>query len=249
MTLTSVPDPGEWKDATANPLPSRERILGAALTAFSSLGFEGASTRQIARDAQVAHQLITHYFANKQVLWEAVVASVFEPFVSAIRTRLDGLEGVEPRTVAKLVMKEFVVSSALRPEVNRILLQESKAGGDRMRWLVDTYGTQFRDLMTQMLAPLGVHEGDPMLASVYYALVGAGATVFSAAQECRLLFDIDPFEQGFVESHAERVAGMVLASIDALHDSGPPPRRRNPRVPPSRRHTKHPTNDEKERLT
>ena len=218
MTLTNVPDPGDRQrsstDSHADALPPRERILAAALTAFSSAGFQGASTRQIARDAQVTHQLVAHYFPTKLALWEAVVNSVFEPSGAAIYTRLEGLRGVEPRTVAKLVMKEFVVNSAQHPELNRIVLQEAKAGGDRMRWLVDTFVIPFRDLIIRLLAPLGVHHGDPALASVYYVLVGAGATIFSAAQECRLLFGIDPFEQAFVEDHAERVAEMVLASIE-----------------------------------
>jgi AcrR family transcriptional regulator len=217
MTLSSVPDPGNRPLGSAgrhaDARPPRERILAAALTAFSSAGFHGASTRQIARDAQVTHQLVTHYFATKQALWEAVVNSVFEPFGAAIYTRFEGLRGVEPRTVAKLVMKEFVVNSAQHPELNRIVLQEAKAGGDRMRWLVDTHVLGFRDLIIRLLAPLGVHDDDPALAGVYYALVGAGATIFSAAQECRLLFDVDPFEPGFVEDHAERVAEMILASI------------------------------------
>jgi TetR/AcrR family transcriptional regulator len=218
MTLTSVPDPDGRERGSAvshaDAPPPRERILAAALTAFSAAGYQGASTRQIARDAQVTHQLVTHYFASKQALWEAVVKSVFEPFAAAIYTRVEGLRGVEPRTVAKLVMAEFVVESAQRPELNRIVLQEAKAGGDRMRWLVDTYVIQFRDLIIRLFAPLGVAEGDPALASIYYALVGAAATIFSAAQECRLLFGIDPLERAFVEDHAERVAEMVLASIE-----------------------------------
>lgn len=233
MTLASVPDPGDRQRGSAGSHagapPPRERILAAALTAFSAAGFQGASTRQIAREAQVTHQLVAHYFATKQVLWEAVVNSVFEPFGTAIYTRLEGLRGVEPRTVAKLVMKEFVVNSAQHPEVNRIVLQEAKAGGDRMRWLVDTYVIPFRDLMIRLLAPLGVDDGDPALASVYYVLVGAGATVFSAAQECRLLFGIDPFEQAFIEDHAERVAEMVLTSMPKSH-------------------TKHPTSYQKEQI-
>jgi TetR/AcrR family transcriptional regulator len=218
MTLISVSDPGDRQsghaDSHADAAPPRERILAAALSAFSSTGFQGASTRQIARDAKVTHQLVAHYFATKQVLWEAVVNSVFEPFGTAIYARLEGLRGVEPRTVAKLVMKEFVVNSAEHPEVNRIVLQEARVGGDRMRWLVDTYVIPFRDLIIRLLAPLGVDDGHPALASVYYVLVGAGATVFAAAKECRLLFGIDPSEQAFVENHAERVAEMVLTSIE-----------------------------------
>jgi len=219
MTLTSVPDPSDRSTGGAaarrtDGPPPRERILAAALTAFSSVGFEGASTRQIARDAQVTHQLVGHYFATKKALWEAVVTGAFEPSGMVIRARFDGLRGVDNRTIAKLVMKEFVINSAQHPELNRIVLQEAKSGGDRLRWLVDNHGNSFRDLIIQLLEPLGVRPGGPELAGAYYALVGAGATIFSAAQECQLLFDLDPFEQDFVEAHAERVAEMVIASIE-----------------------------------
>jgi AcrR family transcriptional regulator len=157
--------------------------------------------------------LVTHYFPTKQALWEAVVNSVFEPFGAAIYARLEGLRGVEPRTAAKLVMKEFVANSAQHPELIGIVLQEAKTGGDRLRWLADTYIIPFRDFIIRLLAPLGVDNDDPAFASVYYTLVGAGATVFPAAQECRLLFGIDPLGQAFVEDHAERVAEMVLTTI------------------------------------
>jgi AcrR family transcriptional regulator len=195
-------------------VPSRARILTAAVAAFSSVGFAGASTRQIARDAHVTHQLVAHYFPTKRLLWEAAVNAVFEPAGAAIRARLDGLEGVDARTVAKLVMKESVVTAAKHPELNRILLQEAKVGGELMRWLVDNHIVAFRDLFVALLAPLGVREGDPALARIFYTLIGAGATIFSAAQECQLLFDLDPFDPGFVNDHAEAVATMVLASIE-----------------------------------
>jgi AcrR family transcriptional regulator len=219
MTPTSVPDPGDRSPGGAvarrtDGPPPRERILAAALTAFSSVGFEGASTRQIARDAQVTHQLVGHYFATKKVLWEAVVTSAFKPSEILIRARFDGLRGADRRTIAKLVMKDFVINSARHPELNRIVLQEAKSGGDRLRWLVDNHGNFLKDLIIQLLEPLGVRPGDPEMAGAYYTLVGAGATVFSAAQECQLLFDLDPFDQDFVEAHAERTAEMVIASIE-----------------------------------
>jgi hypothetical protein len=70
-------------------------------------------------------------------------------------------------------------------------------------------GRQFRG---KVRAVDEYHEQHQPVAA--FAKFGAGATVFSAAQECRLLFGIDPFERAFVEDHAERVAEMVLTSIE-----------------------------------
>jgi len=54
---------------TARPQqPARERILDAALAAFSERGFEGGTIRQIAHKAGVAEGLIYHYFSNKEAL-------------------------------------------------------------------------------------------------------------------------------------------------------------------------------------
>ena len=44
----------------------------------------------------------------------------------------------------------------------------------------------------------------------YYLMVGAGAFVFSAEQECRHLFAVDPRAPAFVERHAELVASLLL---------------------------------------
>jgi len=66
---------------------SRERILVAALEAFASNGFDGATTREIAASAGVNLGLIQYYFGGKAKLWRAAVDRAFA------RLR-DGLEEV-----------------------------------------------------------------------------------------------------------------------------------------------------------
>jgi len=57
---------------------TRERILIAALDAFSSNGFDGAKTREIAAQAGVNLGLIQYHFGGKSKLWRAAVDRAFE---------------------------------------------------------------------------------------------------------------------------------------------------------------------------
>jgi len=53
---------------------TREDILDAALLLFSEQGYDGASVRAIAQQAEVDPALIRHFFTNKEMLFAAVMA-------------------------------------------------------------------------------------------------------------------------------------------------------------------------------
>ena len=57
---------------------TRERILRAALEAFSENGFEGATTREIATRAGVPLGLLQYHFGAKPKLWRAAVEGAIE---------------------------------------------------------------------------------------------------------------------------------------------------------------------------
>ena len=50
-----------------------EAILGAALRAFATHGYEGVSVRTLNRELCVSHSLINARFGSKQDLWYATV--------------------------------------------------------------------------------------------------------------------------------------------------------------------------------
>ena len=61
---------------------TRQKLLDAALEAFSENGFKGTSTRDIADRAGVHHPLITYHFKNKETLWRASADQVFSDFAA-----------------------------------------------------------------------------------------------------------------------------------------------------------------------
>ena len=94
---------------------TRARIIEAAREAFSTMGFEGASLRSVAKEAGVQHQLATYYFKTKDELWMAVMDELAIGFFARLSERIRGLEGVDAPTKLRLVVREFVKYSADYP--------------------------------------------------------------------------------------------------------------------------------------
>lgn len=66
-----------YKIVPQEPLPDPEtprgRIFQAATRLFSELGYNKASTRQIAREAGVKQVMVNYYYGTKELLYEAIL--------------------------------------------------------------------------------------------------------------------------------------------------------------------------------
>ena len=118
---------------------TRERLVDAALAVFGEVGFEGASTREIARRAGVALAALPYHFTTKDALWRAAADRIFGELATRIGRRLDGLDGVDRATQMRLVLRDFVRFSAERPELHRFMMQVAFARSDRLAWLVEKH--------------------------------------------------------------------------------------------------------------
>jgi hypothetical protein len=114
--------------------------------------------------------------------------------------------------LAEALARAFVRYSAERPALNRLMLQESLQASWRVEYLVER---QIKPMLESLQrdAPGASRRvwgrGDPHR---YYAFIGAAAFVFSAAEECKLLFGVSPTDEVFVEEHAAMVLRTLLAA-------------------------------------
>jgi AcrR family transcriptional regulator len=202
--------------ASRTPRPSadatRDRIVTAAIELFSERSYDGASTRDIAARAEVTQPLVNYHFRTKEALWQAAVDSLFDRLTRAMDERTHGLRGVDPVTSAKLLVREFVVFSARNPQIHRIIMQESKADGPRMDYVVDRHVRPIYERTTALFASLANAGAIPDIAPahLYYILTGAGPTMFVLAPECRRLTGLDPRADEVVEAHADAVCRLLF---------------------------------------
>jgi len=192
---------------------TRDRIVAAAIDLFSERSFDGASTREIAARADVTQPLVNYHFRSKEELWRAAVDALFERLHQTLDDRAHGLRGVDAITRAKLLVREFVTFSARNPQLHRIIMQESKADGPRMDYLVDRHVRPIYERTTEIFESLKREGAVPDVPApyLYYILTGAGPTMFVLAPECRRLSSLDPTQEDVIEAHADAVCRLIFA--------------------------------------
>jgi len=168
---------------------SRARIIVAARHSFASVGFEGASTRQIAAEAGVAQSLLLYHFGSKDALWRAVMDDLFASLTAhmvAAQNRVKD-HSIQARLVA--MVEAFVDLCAADADIHRIMTLEGRRPSERLTWLVDRHlregYVQACDLIRRGQEAGIVKPGDPTL--LYYSMIAIAGTTFSLAPEIRLV--------------------------------------------------------------
>ena len=191
-----------------------ELILVAALDAFAEKGFEGASTREIANRAGVQLGLIQYHFGSKQKLWQAAVDRAF----GEINQRLDTAvsDPRDPLARTRAGIRAHVHYVAQHPEFVRLMHDEGKRRGPRMRWIVDRHVKPMFERTVPMIRQLqdaGCLPTDIDPLHFVYALIGAIDMVFHQAEECRRVTGADPRSPAFVDAHSRAVEHLFLGPI------------------------------------
>jgi AcrR family transcriptional regulator len=189
------------------------RLLDSALEMFSERGFDGATTREIAARAGVNLGLVQYHFGGKEKLWRAAVDHAFADLWAALDAAA-APGGSDPDRLAAMI-RAAVHFAAEHPALVRLMNDEGKREGPRLKWLVDRHGRRLYDMAGAVLASAR-HGALAGLAPVhlYYAFVGAVAMMFSQAAECRRLTGVDPTtSRALVDAHADAMVRLFLGAV------------------------------------
>jgi AcrR family transcriptional regulator len=192
---------------------TRELILSAALRAFSDRGFDAATTREIATDAGVNHGLIRYYFGDKTKLWRAAVDRAFVELDAGVSAALGDSTVADDRVRLGRLIRNYVRFVARNPEFVRLMHEEGKRRGPRMRWLVDRHAKPLYEALSALSERArgrGVFQLDIAPIHLHYILAGSVGLIFHQAEECKRLSGVDPFDDAVVEEHARIVEHLLL---------------------------------------
>lgn len=146
---------------------TQQKLLDAAIQAFSENGFKGTSTRDIAERAGVHHPLITYHFKNKDQLWRAASDQVFTDFGRHLARALSETNQPDPKDRFVAMIRAYVKHAYDQPAIHQIIVQESNYANPRMDWLVKTHLQPFFEATVDQIRRLqdaGIAaQGDPAL--------------------------------------------------------------------------------------
>ena len=200
-------------------LRTQQKLLDAALEAFSENGFKGTSTRDIADRAGVHHPLITYHFKNKEELWRAAADRMFRRFNASINQAFEETEGQCPRTRIAAVIRAYVQSAAAQPELHKFIIQVASYPSPRLDWLVETHLKplfeasvhELKFLQEQGIAP----PGDPAL--LFNMIRASSGGLLALSNELKGTSNLDMNKQSSIDSLADMIINVFLPN-DAPED-------------------------------
>jgi AcrR family transcriptional regulator len=133
---------------------TQQKLLDAAIEAFSENGFKGTSTRDIADRARVHHPLITYHFKNKGELWRAAANRIFREFNISLIKAMAEVPETDPKARAEAFIRTYVKHSFGHPALHKIIMQESSYPSDRLDWLVSNHLKPLYDMVASQLVKL-----------------------------------------------------------------------------------------------
>ena len=209
---------------------TRQHILEAALQTFAARGFAATSLRDIAAGAGSTHGLIRHYFGAKEAVWRAAVDRAVERFAAAVTPYALSAAGVpdDPRRAADAVVAhaarglgEFLQVAARHPEVIRLLVHESEAGGPRLDYVLGRFrpiGERMAPLFARLQAA-GALQAFPDNHAFFLTFLMAGAVPFALPALAAAL-GTDVRNEAVARVHAARVVEALLNPMGAAKPPG-----------------------------
>jgi AcrR family transcriptional regulator len=109
----------------------RRRLVEVARGLFTRRGFGEVGIREIAREAGVTPGMISYYFGDKQGLYEAMLAGVFDDLIARVRAL--GARPPGPEGPLALLIRLYVSTIAGQPWLPALMLREVLTGDSALR--------------------------------------------------------------------------------------------------------------------
>ncbi|MBB4512632.1 TetR/AcrR family transcriptional regulator [Paraburkholderia fungorum] len=194
---------------------TRWAILNAALTEFSSKGFEAASIRSIADRIGMQHPLVTYHFRSKEILWQAVAEYVFERVREERDTSLSSFGPASAVERLKLAYRALFHFTVAFPEFHRFILQESLGSSSRLQWLADAF---LKPLIGWLLPQIRAAQEEHALPNVepivfHYMLISLTSTLSGFGPEFSATSDLSPSDPALAEEYWHTVEQLVFGAF------------------------------------
>lgn len=173
---------------------TQQKLLDAAIEAFSENGFKGTSTRDIAERAGVHHPLITYHFKNKDQLWRAAADRVFSEFGESVDRAIRRTNENDAQGRIVEMIRAYVRFAHDQPALHKVLIQEASYSNPRLDWLIETHLRPFFESNVEHIKTLqdnGVAPaGDPALLYHMIRISAGGLLAISLEMRGTSGFDI-----------------------------------------------------------
>ncbi len=203
---------------SADPQPTRDRLIAAAALEFAARGFDGAKVDRIAARARLNKAMLYYHFHNKAALYREILTEMF----TALAERVEGVQRAD--VAADEQIRRFVRAvadeSAARPHFPSMWMREMAEGGRHLDEKVLAEAMRVLRVLAAILAEGREHgQFRPLHPFVVHMSIVAPIVLFGATTPIRALFgQLRP--TGMPDVTRDQVVDYVVAAtLSALTHS------------------------------
>jgi len=193
---------------------ARERILRVALVEFAQRGFDGVSTTEIAKAANVTQPLIHYHFKNKEALWRATADELFVSFYKHMNNLLTFSPAETPAVQMGRMIKRYVQFAATYPEWTRFVVREGSKQTDRLVWLTDTW---LRPLLSKIsvIHATGTAAGwlRPIPLHQMLSIIMSTGSLYAISPLVKMLYGVDAAQEEEMSQYIELTTKMLCDAL------------------------------------
>ncbi len=205
---------------TGQRVPTRQRVLDAALSAFGTDGYSATSLDALAAQLGVRKQTILYYFPSKQVLFDSVIDAAAQDLVELFEQEASrGLTGIDQ---VEAIVRRIFRLAVNRPELLGLVREVTRPGSitaGRLSAHVGPTVERARRFLEREMEAGCLRRSDPsmLLLSLYSTVVGVASEL-----EVQRAMGIPPSRRATVVRRAEltRFVRAALAPTDTRPISG-----------------------------
>lgn len=168
----------------------RDSIIKAAVQVFINKGYQGATTSDIAREAQISEVTLFRYFDTKRQLFEVAIQPLI---VSSLEQTMSQTADFNPHKKLKHLISERIELISLHKDVIKLVLMEEQINSEITEF--DFIG-KIKGLMTQALHDSGIRISNEEI-SLRLILGGLISFLYIPSQSQK---EIDSFVEQLVDT-------------------------------------------------
>lgn len=198
----------------------RELLLDEAIRLFAAKGYDGVTVDEVVAAAGVNKRMVYHYFSNKEGLYGAVLALVYEDLERLEEKLFPPGEGaLRPAEAMRALVKTYFDFLRSHPSFVRLLLWENLQEGRHLARLGRSVNKSpiLRSIESILAegAEAGIFRKDLDARRVLISLIGLCLVYFSNRHTLSLTVGLDLSSPRVLRQAVEHTASILLGGICA----------------------------------
>lgn len=212
-TVRRRPGRPRYKEG-ASAESTKQDLLDAAIYLFSRYGYDGVSTGDIAKRANMTQSMVHYHFGSKMKVWKAAAHAIMRNRGKRFQQDQDALKSLPPVERLNRLTRLLISANAKDQDYVQMAVHEGTISGPRLSWMVKNYYAAGYGVFDQAIAD-AIEEGSIVDLPVVEItnVITSVSLLFSLQAMIKEIYGIDFGDDEVVESFSDTLVRVLFHGL------------------------------------